>query len=109
MGSQDQDTMVKNPTDTIGLGDSIFNGTWLVSGPNRTPVDVGTTDRFSLGQYRITDRPLIALAQRNEHQRHKGKYNVVFCDTHIENLGTNQLFADSPMVRKRWNYDNEPH
>jgi prepilin-type N-terminal cleavage/methylation domain-containing protein/prepilin-type processing-associated H-X9-DG protein len=103
-------SMVKNPSDTIALGDAIFNGVWIwVSAANQTPLDVGTTDRFSLGQYHITDRPLISLARRNEHQRHKGKYNVVFCDTHIENLRTNELFADSPMVRKRWNHDNEPH
>jgi prepilin-type N-terminal cleavage/methylation domain-containing protein/prepilin-type processing-associated H-X9-DG protein len=43
-------------------------------------------------------------------QRHGGRWNVVFCDTHVENLKTKALFnvADSDVAR-RWNADNQPH
>jgi prepilin-type processing-associated H-X9-DG protein len=44
-----------------------------------------------------------------ERRRHGGRYNVAFCDGHIENLKTNALFTTDMTVLKRWNYDNVPH
>jgi prepilin-type processing-associated H-X9-DG protein len=43
-------------------------------------------------------------------QRHGGKWNVAFCDGHVENLQTKNLFdATNSAVLCRWNNDNQPH
>jgi prepilin-type processing-associated H-X9-DG protein len=43
-------------------------------------------------------------------QRHSGKWNVVFCDGHVENLITMNLFDEGrPEVARRWNTDNQSH
>lgn len=43
-------------------------------------------------------------------QRHDGRWNVLFCDGHIETLKTKQLFdSRQDEVLKLWNYDHQPH
>ncbi len=43
-------------------------------------------------------------------QRHGGRWNVGFCDTHVENLPTTRLFyALDSAVAQRWNRDHQPH
>ncbi len=43
-------------------------------------------------------------------RRHGGRWNVVFCNAHAENLRTAQLFdLRQDNVAKRWNRDNLPH
>jgi prepilin-type N-terminal cleavage/methylation domain-containing protein/prepilin-type processing-associated H-X9-DG protein len=47
---------------------------------------------------------------RQVRERHGGRWNVVFCDGHAENLRGRQLFDySSSAVLKRWNSDNQPH
>jgi prepilin-type N-terminal cleavage/methylation domain-containing protein/prepilin-type processing-associated H-X9-DG protein len=42
--------------------------------------------------------------------RHGGKWNVVFCDGHVEALKASNLFNSSnAIVAQRWNYDHQPH
>jgi prepilin-type N-terminal cleavage/methylation domain-containing protein/prepilin-type processing-associated H-X9-DG protein len=42
--------------------------------------------------------------------RHGGRWNVVFCDGHVENLRGRQLFDfGNDTVLMRWNSDNQPH
>ncbi len=43
-------------------------------------------------------------------RRHGGRWNVGFCDGHVENLRAVQLFniSDS-LVAQRWNIDHQPH
>jgi prepilin-type processing-associated H-X9-DG protein len=42
--------------------------------------------------------------------RHGGRWNVVFCDAHAENLKTRQLFNPRDQsVLRRWNRDHQPH
>jgi prepilin-type processing-associated H-X9-DG protein len=53
--------------------------------------------------------PTRSAAMTRERQRHGGRYNVAFCDSHVESLKTNALFTTEITVLKRWNYDNEPH
>jgi prepilin-type processing-associated H-X9-DG protein len=42
-------------------------------------------------------------------RRHRGKFNIVFGDAHIENLPLRRLFYPSSQVLRRWNTDNQPH
>jgi prepilin-type processing-associated H-X9-DG protein len=43
-------------------------------------------------------------------RRHLGRWNVVFCDGHVENLRTSDLLDGRwSEVLKRWNRDGLPH
>ena len=54
--------------------------------------------------------PANAAALAKRHQRHAGRWNVLFCDGHVENPRTRDLFDyHQDEVLKRWNYDNLPH
>ncbi len=53
-----------------------------------------------------TLRALLLKVQR----RHGGRWNVVFCDGHVENLRSGALFdIRRDEVARRWNRDNLPH
>ena len=42
--------------------------------------------------------------------RHGGRWNVVFCDNHVESLTTKALFDPrQDAVLRRWNRDHQPH
>ncbi len=42
--------------------------------------------------------------------RHQGKFNVVFCDGHVESTTLQFLFTDtSDAALSRWNRDHQPH
>jgi prepilin-type N-terminal cleavage/methylation domain-containing protein/prepilin-type processing-associated H-X9-DG protein len=42
--------------------------------------------------------------------RHNGKWNVLFCDGHVESLWTTELFDfRREDILRRWHRDNEPH
>ena len=43
-------------------------------------------------------------------QRHNGRWNVGFCDAHVENLKPKGLFdLSNSTVAQRWNIDHQPH
>lgn len=42
-------------------------------------------------------------------KRHSGRYNIVFCDGHVEGIHRNNLFKAEDHALRRWNNDNEPH
>ena len=43
-------------------------------------------------------------------RRHGGRFNIVFCDGHVENLKPMELFdMTSERAMRRWNRDNLPH
>jgi prepilin-type N-terminal cleavage/methylation domain-containing protein/prepilin-type processing-associated H-X9-DG protein len=42
-------------------------------------------------------------------KRHKGRYNIVFCDGHVESIRRHKLFEETDHALRRWNNDNEPH
>jgi prepilin-type processing-associated H-X9-DG protein len=43
-------------------------------------------------------------------QRHGGRWNIGFCDGHVENLRPTDLFnLSNSIVAQRWNYDHQPH
>jgi general secretion pathway protein G len=47
---------------------------------------------------------LLAAVRR----RHSGRWNVLFCDGHIEDLTTSKMFSKKAEVLQRWNRDNDP-
>lgn len=42
-------------------------------------------------------------------QRHRGRFNVSFCDGHIEELKDAKLFEKTDLGLARWNNDHLPH
>jgi prepilin-type processing-associated H-X9-DG protein len=42
-------------------------------------------------------------------RRHNLRFNVLFCDGHLETLKIENLFSLRPDVMARWNNDNQPH
>jgi prepilin-type N-terminal cleavage/methylation domain-containing protein/prepilin-type processing-associated H-X9-DG protein len=43
-------------------------------------------------------------------RRHNGRWQIVFCDGHVDGLKTGQLYDFRQVeVRQRWNKDHEPH
>ena len=59
---------------------------------------------FPMPSQPMWDSTRIALKRR-----HRGKFNIVFADAHIENLPLRRLFYPSSQVLRRWNTDNQPH
>ena len=49
-------------------------------------------------------------AVRAMKQRHGGRWNIGFCDGHVENLRPGSLFdAHNTLQMSRWNNDHKPH
>jgi prepilin-type N-terminal cleavage/methylation domain-containing protein/prepilin-type processing-associated H-X9-DG protein len=43
-------------------------------------------------------------------KRHEGRWNMLFCDGHVESLKPKELFdRKNQEIRRLWNKDNEPH
>jgi prepilin-type processing-associated H-X9-DG protein len=42
-------------------------------------------------------------------KRHSGRYNIAFCDGHVEGVHRDILFRKSDTELRRWNNDHEPH
>jgi prepilin-type N-terminal cleavage/methylation domain-containing protein/prepilin-type processing-associated H-X9-DG protein len=95
---------VKNPADMIAFGDAA------------TKVAPQRLD-FVFDEIWRHDSPFAAAfptifkdANRLAANRHGGKWNVVFCDGHVEAPKLEKVFFDeSSAARRRWNRDNESH
>ena len=62
--------------------------------------------------YDLTVRglPSDSPAAQAMRQRHGGRWNVGFCDGHVESLRTSDLFSlTNSVVAARWNNDHQPH
>jgi prepilin-type N-terminal cleavage/methylation domain-containing protein/prepilin-type processing-associated H-X9-DG protein len=106
------ESAVRTPADMIAIGDGIYAGPYSPD-PARPGPLVGVTDKFSYGekQSSLPQLPayIRAAANRLEADRHRGQYNVVFCDGHIEQIKSVVLFSSNGPMKPRWNSDNQPH
>ena len=102
--------VVKAP-EMIAMGDAIV-GNWAPGTLGvGSPGGLGGVPDLSAGIATKTqlEDPLNAHPEFTV-RRHNGRWNVLFCDGHIETRQPKQLFAwrDSE-VRRLWNKDNQPH
>ncbi|MHB8521687.1 MAG: prepilin-type N-terminal cleavage/methylation domain-containing protein [Limisphaerales bacterium] len=109
-----RESQVVAPSDMIEFGDDIFSRTWL---PPSTQVSadpwlchgisgVGQRQNRAILQGQPSDDPTVPLYA----QRHGGRWNIAFCDGHVENLRAKDLFDTSRSEQmRRWNRDHEPH
>jgi prepilin-type N-terminal cleavage/methylation domain-containing protein/prepilin-type processing-associated H-X9-DG protein len=107
-----REAAVRAPSEMIALGDGIFGSPYVANADLSGP-QAGAGDRFSYGE-RYWTMPTLpsrvrTAAERLEADRHGGQYNVGFSDGHMEKLKAAPLFSKEPILRRRWNHDNEPH
>jgi prepilin-type processing-associated H-X9-DG protein len=106
------------PSDMISFGDAPFVGDYFWKpDPETLPAGWLQFSRpFELLAYFYNDvirgrpfddkDPVIRLMG----QRHGGRWNVAFCDSHVENLRSKDLFDfTNPNVARRWNSDDQAH
>jgi prepilin-type processing-associated H-X9-DG protein len=111
-----RDSQVLKPSEMIGLGDSPL--AQEQPGWAGFPVSLSEgIDKFDLG---LHDRALWApwpgesgslVARRMQYsRRHSGRFNMIFCDGHVEYKRAESFFApQSDYVLRRFNNDNKPH
>jgi prepilin-type N-terminal cleavage/methylation domain-containing protein/prepilin-type processing-associated H-X9-DG protein len=101
-----RENQVVSPSDMIAMGDASFDENPL--GGHLFLEEVFWQPSF----YDLTVRglPPGSPAAQAMRQRHGGRWNVGFCDGHVENLRTSDLFnLSSSVVAMRWNNDHQPH
>ena len=91
------------PSDMIAMSDSVF---WpYPSGPSIPSGLLDLAPALSPNTWLpVTD------AMRAVQQRHGGRWSVGFCDGHVENMRTTDLFnRTNYTVMRRWNNDHLPY
>jgi prepilin-type N-terminal cleavage/methylation domain-containing protein/prepilin-type processing-associated H-X9-DG protein len=111
-----RESEVHVPSDMIAIGDAVMVS--LLKGKSRyvlselfpncfmTQADLTSGNE---GLDDLTDDDLSFL-RRAIQRRHGGRWNMLFCDGHIESGKTSDWFdIRKETIRKRWNVDNLPH
>ena len=106
----------------IAIGDSLLG--WLPTGsvtsgyglPSHPPLIWGSgwilNTRIPPGQGDPAGYALagVGLGDGIYQRRHGGRFNIVFCDGHVETLRVSDLFTTrSDAILARWNNDGLPH
>jgi prepilin-type N-terminal cleavage/methylation domain-containing protein/prepilin-type processing-associated H-X9-DG protein len=110
-----REASVASPSDMIALGDATFEPNGDRPDSPNSPV----WGAFRLN-WAIVCRPCWNTTMRGlpsgepaaeaTRQRHGDRWNVSFCDGHVENLLPGNLFGvTNPLVAQRWNVDHQPH
>ena len=104
---------VSAPSDMVAVGDAILFATaWTHDGIYGEPMFSVREAIAILDQLRVVSQYYGGWdkdAKANQ-RRHSGRWNVDFCDGHVESLKAQELFnIDRNEVLKRWNRDNQPH
>jgi prepilin-type N-terminal cleavage/methylation domain-containing protein/prepilin-type processing-associated H-X9-DG protein len=106
-----RENQVLVPSDMIAIGDAFLdtNGIW-------GDFLVGHTFLESVFESSYAYEPEIRGVPPGNpgfqamRQRHWGKFNIGFCDAHVESLRTNELVnLKNSAVAARWNNDHQPH
>ncbi len=110
------------PCNTLALGDAIPWKDAPLGGPASVPhavpyyfswgtlYPIGTLNGFKADLVGPYPNPPNAWARAGIQRRHGGRWNVLFCDQHIENLTTKGLYdVSQDSIAQRWNIDQLPH
>jgi prepilin-type processing-associated H-X9-DG protein len=101
---------IRAASDLIALGDVVMYDMSARSIPPGPFPLISIAGNFNFPEYqKNATKPERIAALPAESQRHRGLFNVVFCDAHVESLKTNKLFGVTETVTRRWNRDHEPH
>ena len=114
-----QENEVVAPSEMVAIGDATISPAAMWGGPCDRPMkylspyypvawmDVSDTCMNDVNRGQVA---LFEACRLKIRRRHSGRWNVIFCDGHIENLRAKPLFdVRCDEVLKRWNRDNLPH
>jgi prepilin-type processing-associated H-X9-DG protein len=111
-----REAQVVTPSDMIGMGDAVFvfyddPHDWVpIAGDQGLFwgfMDYNPNGHFYNAVMYGVPGTRTVRAMRN---RHGGRWNIGFCDAHVEALRPRQLFdIGNPIVAQRWNNDHQPH
>ena len=113
-----KDSMVRHPSDMIALGDAtliwstpfMLGGLYdLPPGPDKLIHGMGLLDINTRNGVQRPVWPGSTGIIRDTLIRHGGKYNIGFCDGHVEDIQREVLFQKTDTSLRRWNNDHEPH
>jgi len=110
------DSTVVAPANMIELGDA--NLMWVLPAILQAyyglagPVSYDGYARLDISSRDTTESPgfggSAGILQAHQ-QRHRGHFNVVFCDGHLEQPADAKLFDKADPALARWNNDHQPH
>ena len=106
---------IQVPSDMIAIGDATlqYMGSWMLSFYGTTGSDsVSGIALLDLSNYRMSITsayPWPREVLRATLLRHRGRFNLVFCDGHVEAVAEKRLFTKEDATLSRWNNDHEPH
>lgn len=101
-----RENQVATPSDMIAMGDASFD---------QNPLGGFLFLEFVFLYPRFYDLTVRGLPPGNSatqamRQRHGGRWNIGFCDGHVETMRTSDLFnLSNSVVAMRWNNDHQPH
>ena len=112
-----KESTVRVPSDMIALGDahlvwaSAKYTAWLYGDEYEVEnfsgmgfLDINSRNNLQRPSYEGSEGIIEATTRR-----HRGRYNVSFCDGHVETIRGETLFKQDHDSLKRWNNDNESH
>jgi prepilin-type N-terminal cleavage/methylation domain-containing protein/prepilin-type processing-associated H-X9-DG protein len=105
-----RDGDIVKPSDMIAIGDTSlsFNGSSIEGSYQLSPLY--TASGTAIRRYLILGSGEPASWIELDSRRHRGQFNVGFCDGHVENSKMQNLFdLRRDDVCRRWNRDNLPH
>lgn len=110
------DSEVRNPSNLIAIGDthlwanssvSLINQHFRLGGAK---VMVGYDVLAWMYGRHPNGYPIWGTGRLDAiQQRHRGRYNLVFCDGHTESIAHSLLFERSDRALRRWSIDDESH
>jgi len=104
-----RESQVLSPSDMLCVGDAtLWDGT-------RVPTGCAELSMACISFGLFYNEVMRWLPPTNQavhvvKQRHGGRWDMGFCDGHVENLRANDLFnLSNSIVARRWNNDYQPH
>lgn len=111
------ESQVLVPSDMIAVGDA--NISWTPAVFLRQLYGLTTREDgydgwalLDINVRNLEERPSYAGSKgvvRATQRRHRGQYNIAFCDGHVESIKSERLFRKDDASLRRWNNDHEPH
>jgi prepilin-type N-terminal cleavage/methylation domain-containing protein/prepilin-type processing-associated H-X9-DG protein len=104
-----RESQVLSPSDMIALSDAPFDDQLYNMLGGLSYLDTAIEYPMTYNEA-VRGLPPSDRAVKANRQRHDGRWNVGFCDGHVENLRTSDLFSlSNSAVAMRWNVDHQPH